>query len=93
MVDSNTILFNGYISSEPVDVGGGFIAFNIEGGESRMEMPLILSHSTLNEFKSNFQVNDLISAYGQLEKVQEQWVIKAKEIMRIPSDDELKEMK
>ena len=90
---SNTILFNGYISTEPIDVGGGYIAINIEGGESRVEMPLILCHSSLQEYNANFRVGDLISAYGILEKLQGEWVIKATEVMRVPTNEEIEKLK
>lgn len=89
---SNTILFNGYIKSEPIDVGGGFLAFNIEGGEERSEMPLILVRNSMEEFQEAFRIGDLISGYGILKKVQEEWVIETKEILRIPDDDELSKM-
>lgn len=89
---SNTILFNGYIKSEPIDVGGGFLAFNIDGGEKRSEMPLILARNSLEEFQEAFRIGDLISGYGILKKVQEEWVIETKELLRIPDDEELSEM-
>ena len=82
------MLFNGYISTNPIDVGGGYIAFNIEGGEEKVEMPLILCKSTLTEYNSNFKIGDLISASGVLEKIQGEWVIKAKEILNVPSLEE-----
>lgn len=89
---SNTILFNGYIKSDPVDVGGGFLAFNIDGGEERSEMPLILVRNSMEEFQEAFRIGDLISGYGILKKVQEEWVIETKELLRIPDDEELSKM-
>jgi len=89
---SNTILFNGYIKSEPIDVGGGFLAFNIDGGEERSEMPLMLARNSLEEFQEAFRIGDLISGYGILKKIQEEWVIETKEILRIPDDEELSKM-
>lgn len=89
---SNTILFNGYIKSEPIDVGGGFLAFNIEGGEERSEMPLMLARNSIKDFQEAFRIGDLISGYGILKKVQEEWVIETKEILRIPDDEELSKM-
>lgn len=89
---SNTILFNGYIKSDPIDVGGGFLAFNIDGGEERSEMPLMLAKNSIKEFQDAFRIGDLVSGYGILKKVQEEWVIETKELLRIPNDDELSKM-
>ena len=91
---SNCITFNGYISSnECVDIGGGFVAFNILAGAHKEDFPLCIIKYKKEEFDSLLKMNDNIAGYGKLKKIQGEFVVEMEKIMKIPTDEELNKMR
>lgn len=88
----NTIAFNGEIVSDFYDVGAGYVAFNLLAGKERLEMPLILIDGDIKEISSLLKKEDKIAGIGILEKMQGQFVIKARVINKIPTSEEIKKL-
>lgn len=86
---ANTIAFNGSIISDIMDVGGGYLAFNILAGKEKMEMPLILVKGMLDDVQKYLQKDDRIAAIGFLKKMQGQFVIEVTHLDRIPTQEEI----
>ena len=89
---ANTIAFNGEIISEPVDVGGGFVAFNILAGKDKEEMPLILIKDKIENVNRLLVKGDKIAAVGFLKKIQGQFTIEVAKINRMPTKEEIQEL-
>lgn len=90
---ANTIAFNGSVISDIMDVGGGYVAFNILAGKEAMEMPLILVKGEASEVQKYITKNDKIAAIGFLKKMQGQFVIEVTHIDRIPTQEEIDNLK
>ena len=88
---ANTITFNGEIISELVDVGGGFVAFNVLSGKNKEEMPTILVKGKFEETTKSLKKGDNIVAVGILKKMQGQFVIETVQINRIINEKDDKE--
>lgn len=88
----NAISFNGNISSDFFDVGGGFVAFNFTGPNNE-EFPLMLIKGDFSEVSQKLRNGDKLIGIGILTKLQDQWVIKIDQINRIPTEEEIEEYK
>lgn len=84
----NAISFNGNIKSDLFDVGDGFVAFEFIG-PNKEEFPLILIKGDFNDVSKLLIKGDKLIGVGILLKMQGQWVIKAEQVNRIPTEKEL----
>ncbi len=89
---ANCITFNGILTTNPVDVGGGYFAFNLIG-KNKEEFPLILLKTSKEELHNNsLFANDYVAGVGFLKKMQEQWTIIVYQINRLPTEKEIEKM-
>lgn len=71
---ANSIVFNGEIKSDFIDVGGGFVAFNIE------DFPIIIIKTKIEELSSALKKGDKIAGAGFLAKNGDDWMVCASSI-------------
>lgn len=86
---ANSIAFNGVITTDFTDVGGGYIAFDILAGKEKIEMPLLLIKGTLEDVKKQLRKDDKIAGLGFLKKIQNQFVIEVFRVDRILTQEEI----
>lgn len=86
---ANTIAFNGEIVSDLIDVGGGYIAFELLAGTQKEEMPLILVKGKLENVSELLKKHDIIAGVGFLKKMQDQFVIHSVRLDRVPTQEEV----
>lgn len=92
-MNPNAIAFNGtIISDEPINVGDGYYVINILAGDKE-DFPMLLLKTTLEELNEAFRKNDKVAGVGILKKIQNEWCVEVKEINRMLSDEEIKELK
>lgn len=91
LIRPNTIAFNGTIISDFIDVGGGYLAFNIKAGNSE-DFPLLLLKENLEEATSNLSINDQIIGAGMLKFFQNDWVVFVEKITRVLSNEEFEQL-
>ena len=89
---ANCITFNGFLTTNPIDVGGGYFAFNLIG-KNKEEFPLILLKTTKEELQQNsLFINDYVAGVGILKKMQDQWTIIVYQVNRLPTEKEIEKM-
>lgn len=75
----NCVTFNGKVTTTPVLVGENYVAINIVG-ELGEEFPLVILESTLEVANNNIKINQNISGFGFLQKIDNDWVVMCKQI-------------
>lgn len=73
---SNTIIFNGEITSDFIDVGGGYLAVEFLAGKNKEEFPTLLIDKKEEQIIKTFKKGDIVLVIGMLEKIQQQFIIK-----------------
>ena len=84
----NFISFNGTITTDLIEIENGNYAFILRGPNNE-EFPMI---NVKSNQKPDLLKGDKISAFGILQKKDNDWVINVDQLLRIPTDEEIKEM-
>lgn len=87
---SNNITFNGVITGDFIDVGGGYVAVPLEGLD-KSKFPIVLVTAKIEDVKKALSVGQHITAGGKLEFMDDNWVIVSKYMSVIPPNEEIEE--
>lgn len=82
---ANCISFNGTITTDLIQLEDDRFGFILRGPNNE-EFPLIVLNSTKEEIDTSLKKGDKISSIGFLTKMNNDWVIKAQQIFRIPTE-------
>lgn len=80
---ANCISFNGTITTDLIQLEENKFGFVLRGPNNE-EFPLIILNTTKEELGNSLMKNDRISSIGELKKRNNEWVIEASQIYRIP---------